>query len=274
MHDDFSNAMSSHDEAPPFSDDGNLDLLGGGRFEEAVDLEEGSGQESIHGAFEGLEFQPRKKRPLERVPCQKGVGVGDEMSFDMVKLPRSGLPKQPWETGDMASVLWNHQNQEAVFRSSYFAANICSSRYHDCKLTDVHHRWSGVHVSGVPGRLQAAEVEGLLMSVHGCTLVSINWSCCSITLPSIAFALASMRMRRLRKHRLAVCSVRRSWSLMEPVKISVRCSVARVWSKLSCVWEMSCTYSCRRRSWHASLRLSVACSGCAEVSGLTVSPKE
>ena len=126
-------------------------------------------------------------------------------------------------------------------------------------------------MSRVAGRLQAAELEGLLMLVHGCTLVSINWSRCSITLRSIAFALASMRMRRLRKHRLAVCSVRRSWSLMEPVRISVRCSAARVWSKASCVWEVSCTYSCRRRSWHASLRFSVAFSGCAEVSGLSVS---
>ena len=108
-------------------------------------------------------------------------------------------------------------------------------------------------MSGVPGRLQAAELEGQLMLVHSCTLVSINCSCCSITLRSIAFALASMRMRRLRKHRLAACSVRRSWSLMEPARISVRCSKDKVWSKFSCVWEMLCTYSCRRRSRHASL---------------------
>lgn len=106
VHDDFSNAMSSQDEAPCFGDDGHLDLLGGGPLEEAFDLEEGSVQESICGVSEELDVPPHgdRKRPLESMPSQSGVGISDGLFFKMVKLPRTGLPKQPWESREMASV--------------------------------------------------------------------------------------------------------------------------------------------------------------------------
>ena len=65
VRDDFSNAMSSQDEAPYFGDDGHLDLLGGGPLEEAFVLEEGSVQESICGVSEELDVPPHgdRKRP-------------------------------------------------------------------------------------------------------------------------------------------------------------------------------------------------------------------
>ena len=127
-------------------------------------------------------------------------------------------------------------------------------------------------------RWSAEVLEGQLVSVvrrssvvHGCTLVCINCSCCSITARSIVFALASTRIRRLRRHRQAVRSVRISWSLMIPVRISLLCSDAEVCSSICCAWEMSRTYSCRRRRLHASLRLVGVCSRCVDSSSLSAS---
>ena len=95
--------------------------------------------------------------------------------------------------------------------------------------------------------------------VVGCSLVIINCSCCAITIRSIEFAKASTRIRRLRRQRQALRSVRISWSTRIPF-ISLLCRDAIVCSSDCCAREMSRTSSCRRRRLYASLPLVGVCS--------------
>eukprot|EP00435_Cladocopium_sp_Y103_P043140 s2541_g12.t1 len=53
--------------------------------------------------------EPTRKRPLNSSVLHHGSGVDDTLFFSMIKLPKTGVPRQPWETGLMSLVCGKSQ---------------------------------------------------------------------------------------------------------------------------------------------------------------------
>eukprot|EP00435_Cladocopium_sp_Y103_P006699 s1129_g2.t1 len=80
----------------------------------AVDAQEGSVGNALETEFgpdqgiqldvvsTGSDVRPERKRAAENPVWHQGAGIDDRLFSSMVKLPRSGVPRQPWETGSFS----------------------------------------------------------------------------------------------------------------------------------------------------------------------------
>eukprot|EP00435_Cladocopium_sp_Y103_P043820 s3521_g12.t1 len=79
----------------------DLEAAAVGSFHESLEHDHGMQVEVVSA---GSDCQHDKKRPAESSSLQTGAGIDDRLFFSMLKVPRTGALRQPWETGMFAAV--------------------------------------------------------------------------------------------------------------------------------------------------------------------------